>query len=413
MTIAPLIAIAFSAIISRKSSNSWFSPGSMFALSWLFFMLMPILFAPDFFLNYYGLWFIAIIVMSCSSGGIVASVIKNKNTQNNNIQDFASKDYYNRLFFSLNVFNIISLFGLAYLIFYLSAFYQIYQSSNLWFDIPNLISVDRYRETLSYPLLAKYALYFIYPGSIISGILLSYYELNILKKILCICPLLFCIILGIIEGSRTSIILGLILITSSFFGSYVSLINKKPNFSIYKLISIFFVFIMLFITLFVFVQWLRQGLNPIIFEYLFERIRAYFFGYLPAFTLWFANIESVIDINSFLSTFAGPLNLVGALDRDLGFYEPIDISIYNSTNIFTVFRSIVSDFSPLGAIILFFIIGFYFQLEFQKKRKNLFNGIIPISIFYSFTLYSPLISIFHYNSIFFSWVLIFFILKMK
>ena len=48
MMIAPLIAIAFSAIISRKSSNSWFSPGSMFALSWLFFMLMPILFAPDF-----------------------------------------------------------------------------------------------------------------------------------------------------------------------------------------------------------------------------------------------------------------------------------------------------------------------------------------------------------------------------
>ena len=80
-------------------------------------------------------------------------------------------------------------------------------------------------------------------------------------------------------------------------------------------------------------------------------------------------ILKAININSFLSTFAGPLNLLGVIDRDLGFYEPIYINIYNSTNIFTVFRSIVSDFSPLGAIILFFIIGFYFQIEFQKKKK--------------------------------------------
>ena len=94
-----------------------------------------------------------------------------------------------------------------------------------------------------------------------------------------------------------------------------------------------------------------------------------FWQILPAFTLWFANIESTININSFFDNICWTFELVGAIDRDLGFYEPIDISIYNSTNIFTVFRSIVSDFSPLGAIILFFIIGFYFQLEFQKKGK--------------------------------------------
>ena len=61
------------------------------------------------------------------------------------------------------------------------------------------------------------------------------------------------------------------------------------------------------------------------------------------------------------------MNLLQVIQRDLGFYEPIDISVYNSTNIFTVFRSIVSDFSPLGAIILFFIIGFYFYPTSKKK----------------------------------------------
>ena len=53
-----------------------------------------------------------------------------------------------------------------------------------------------------------------------------------------------------------------------------------------------------------------------------------------------------------------------------------------------------------------------FKLVDTKTGKEYeFDGLIWISIFYSFTLYSPLISIFHYNSIFFSWLIIYVIYK--
>ena len=129
--------------------------------------------------------------------------------------------------------------------------------------------------------------------------------------------------------------------------------------------------------------------------------------------IWFETIEGIFEVNSFFSTFAGPMNLFGIIERDLGFYDPIKINKTITTNIFTAFRGFVSDFSLIGSLIISFILGMYLQFVYQRKVDNCLSGIIPISIFYSFTLYSPLISIFHYNSIFFSWVLIFFILKMK
>ena len=107
------------------------------------------------------------------------------------------------------------------------------------------------------------------------------------------------------------------------------------------------------------------------------------------------------------------MNLFGLIERRLGFYDPIEINYYTSTNIFTAFRGLISDFSISGAIIFVFILGFIFQFYFQKNKKNELDGILPISIFYSFIIYSPLISIFHYNSIVFSWFLIYLIFKIN
>ena len=157
---------------------------------------------------------------------------------------------------------------------------------------------------------------------------------------------------------------------------------------------------MLFICFFVAIQWLREGLNEIYFELMVEKLRAYFFGYLSAFTNWFESCD-VLTIKTTLSTFAGPLSLFGILDRELGFYDTININNYVSTNIYTIFRSIVSDFTIPGSILIFFILGVFFSIRISKIKKNAFDGIIPISIFYSLTLYSPLISIFIITVFFF------------
>ena len=150
-------------------------------------------------------------------------------------------------------------------------------------------------------------------------------------------------------------------------------------------------------------------MDPLIIELLVERIRSYFFGYLPAFTYWLGQDHLFIGPTLGLTTFAGPSNLMGMMERPLGFYIPVSIGPGITTNIFSALRGLIIDFSVLGSFVISFIAGFLSQLAFNRVRSGSWVAMVPLSMFYAFTLYSPLISIFHYNSVIVSWVFAFLI----
>jgi len=403
MIIFPVITILASALMARKITGTWLSPGSFFTISWSFFLIVPLLFAPEFKVDLLGIWFIAILSMACAAGSVIAykppsidSLVSNEPNKTNP----------SHLFRPLWVLILISFGGVILLFRHALDTYNFGYYSMGWVSIPNLIAVDRYSGYINYPFIIKYSLYCIYPANLLGGLLLSVRQISFKMKALTVMPLLLALVLGIIEGARTSILLGLVL----FFSAWMSgaMINdphfnkKKP----YLKIAISSGGLILgFTAFFVLIQWLRQGMDSIIVDLLMDRIRAYFFGYLAAFTQWVGESESV-HLSGVLTTFAGPFNLMGVMERSLGFYEPVNISLGISTNIFTALRGLVIDFSIPGAIIITFIMGFFLQLSYQRGISGSIINTLPISMFYAFTLYSPLISIFHYNSILFSWVII-------
>ena len=403
MIIFPVITILASALMARKITGTWLSPGSFFAISWSFFLIVPLLFAPEFKVDLLGIWFIAILSMACAAGSVIAykppsidSLVSNEPNKTNP----------SHLFRPLWVLILISFGGVILLFRHALDTYNFGYYSMGWVSIPNLIAVDRYSGYINYPFIIKYSLYCIYPANLLGGLLLSVRQISFKMKALTVMPLLLALVLGIIEGARTSILLGLVL----FFSAWMSgaMINdphfnkKKP----YLKIAISSGGLILGFTAFFFlIQWLRQGMDSIIVDLLIDLIRAYFFGYLAAFTQWIGTIDSP-NLSGGLTTFAGPFNLLGVMERSLGFYDPANISLGISTNIFTALRGLVIDFSIPGAIIITFIMGFFLQLSYQRGISGSIINTLPISMFYAFTLYSPLISIFHYNSILFSWVII-------
>jgi len=408
MIIFPVITILASALMARKITGTWLSPGSFFAISWSFFLIVPLLFAPEFKVDLLGIWFIAILSMACAAGSVIAykppsidSLVSNEPNKTNP----------SHLFHPLWVLILISFGGVILLFRHALDTYNFGYYSMGWVSIPNLIAVDRYSGYINYPFIIKYSLYCIYPANLLGGLLLSVRQISFKMKALTVMPLLLALVLGIIEGARTSILLGLVL----FFSAWMSgaMINdphfnkKKP----YLKIAISSGGLILgFTAFFVLIQWLRQGMDSIIIDLLIDRIRAYFFGYLAAFTQWIGTIDSP-NLSGGLTTFAGPFNLLGVMERSLGFYDPANISLGISTNIFTALRGLVIDFSIPGSILIAFIVGFFLQLSYQRGISGTIINTLPISIFYAFTLYSPLISIFHYNSILFSWIVIFFPLR--
>ena len=178
-----------------------------------------------------------------------------------------------------------------------------------------------------YPFIIKYSLYFIYPGNLLGGILFGKKNQLTIIKLFSLLPLIAAIILGVIEGARTSLLLGLILFLSSWMSSQIYRYkgNSKLKISYLKFAIGSGIFLSMFTIFFIFIQWIRQGMDAIVTDLLIDRIRAYFFGYLAAFSEWLSR-GAEINYYSGLITFAGPFNLIGVMDRPLGFYDSIYIT---------------------------------------------------------------------------------------
>ena len=398
--ILPITVIAITTIANRFITKSWLAPGTFFSTFWLLMIILPIALASEYYVSLIGVWYIVILNMAICSGAIIAykpkSAMYNKLRFNNNTLAEG--------FILLLILINISLFGIIVLIKFVLSNYQFNNIDTSFLLIPNLISIDRYAGIINYPAIIKYSLYCIYPASLIGGFIFGIRHNQNIQRLISLLPLLIALILGVIEGSRSNVMLSIILFFSAWCATLVYNNNQERKNKL-KIILGIIVIVFGFTGIFIFIQWLRQGMDTLVADLLVQRIRAYYFGYLSAFTQWFEYNREFVFYGG-INTFAGPGNLLGLVDRSFGFYEPINISVGLSTNIYTALRGLIVDFTSFGALIICFSIGYFSQKIYNYVNGGMLMGLIPLSIFYAFTIYSPIISIFHYNSIISSWIIV-------
>ena len=398
----PLITLFSFAIILKRLNSSWLSPPVFFSSLWSFFVLAPLIFAPKYPINSFGLWIITLFVYAVGAGSFIGNnFFKNQiRITNDLINDKTTKP----LFFIVVGMIILSLTGLILLFYFgLSRF----NLSNSLIDLlllPNQFSMDRYTDIVVIPVSIRILMYLLFPASLIAGIVLRFLE-NRWKKILLFSPILLSIGYAFLLTTRSTLILSLVLWFSGFFAAKILNHDEKTNFFNIKSLLITIIFGTSFIGIFILTAWLREAGGEFIFSAMVENIRAYFFGYLSSFTQW-AEIYNYDNLSMGLITFAGPADLMGINERGLGFYNEISILGNSHTNIFTALRGIIHDYSIFGGFIFFLLFGFLSTLAYMKCIQNHILWMIPLSIFYAFTIYSPLISIFNYNSIIASWVIL-------
>jgi len=213
------------------------------------------------------------------------------------------------------------------------------------------------------------------------------------------------IFFGLMETSRFTIITTVVIWYAGILGARIVL-QKNINKFFDKRSKNFFLFAsVLFVILFILLDWLRQAQGELVADLVIERLKAYLFGYLAAFSNW---ITMIYDGSTQFgqATFAGPLSFSGLVERKLGSYSPILISGDLSTNIYSALRGLIMDFSIPGTGIIMILIGWLGSAVYQKVIQGFFFFLVPLTLFYAFTLYSPLISIFHYNSLIMSWIIL-------
>jgi len=398
----PLITLFSFTLILKRLNSSWLSPPVFFSSLWSFFIIVPLIFAPQYPINSYGLWIITLFAYGLGIGSFIGNNFSNNQIIHN--ATLLDKKTFKPLFIIVEGMIILSLIGLILLFYFgLSRF----NLTNSFIDLlllPNQFSMDRYTDVVVMPISIRLMMYFLFPASLTAGVVFRFVDKR-WEKIVLFSPIFISIGYAFILTTRSTIILSLVLWFSGLFAAKILKHDEKANFFNIQSLLLTLLFGATFIGIFVLTAWLREAGGEFIFSAMVENIRAYFFGYLSSFTQWAQNYN-YDNLSMGLITFAGPADLVGLTDRGLGFYNEISILGESHTNIFTALRGIIHDYSIFGGFIFFLLFGLLSTLAFRKCIQNKILWIIPLSIFYAFTIYSPLISIFNYNSIIAAWVIL-------
>jgi len=408
-TFTALIAMTGLAITGYYFHRTWLQPGNFFSLFWLLLTLIPFLIAPENPAYPFGIWYIFSFTLALLLGSLVWPFIDPSTRLGKALTVAAKLDRYAKTLLQLlSVFIILSFMGVVLLLLYGINRYALDMNIFSLSTLPNLYYIDRNTGIFTIPWAVKGFMYFVYTASLLGGLTTRFAEGRM--KLICLLPLLIGLLQGAILAVRSGLLISIVLWLSGWLAVKV-LVNDlkfRPRTVVISLIGF-----SLFIFLFISVKWLRSGADdPFLILYLLENVRISMFGHISAFSTWMRDYHYT-GLSFGSNTFSGPLDLIGIQEREIGYYkENVLLSSALYTNVFTVFRGLVQDFSIPGTLVVAFGSGMAASISFDRCLHGKFIWLIPLSLFYTFTMYSPIISIFNYSSVMMAWVIFFVVLSL-
>lgn len=122
-------------------------------------------------------------------------------------------------------------------------------------------------------------------------------------------------------------------------------------------------------------------------------------GHVYAFRDWFERDASLIPLTFGSRTFAGVFELLGLGIREIGIYG--DNNVYfadSSTNVYSALRGVTEDLGIPLAVVATFLAGFV-SGRIRAGSPNAAKNRAWLSVLLAWTIWSPIASIFSYNSL--------------
>ena len=412
--IVPLISLGFIGIFNRINLKSWLAPATIFSMLWFSLLSTTLFVAPELPIYSFGVWYILGISLALTMGSLLVPNNTLPDSEKYNTIESVKLFFFTRsnlILLVIAIFCLISIVGIFVLLLFGVKRYGLSFNMFSIISLPGQLYDDRDAGILLIHWYIRYLTYFIMPSSLLGGILIPFE--NYPRKIICYSPIILAILIGMVYTTRASILLSIILFISGLFSSYIILKIDENYFSSFRSLINFASLLVFLLFSWVFLQWLRGGVDSeFIFYPIINSIKSAVLGSSTVFTTWLQNYKQY-SLAFGLYTFAGPMDIIGFNNRQLGFYSEF-ISLPNGySNIYTAFRGLIHDFSITGSIFICFFIGIFAQLSYRRCRDGNVIWLMPLSLFFAFTLFSPFISIFSSNSVTMAWVISFIILFNK
>ena len=267
------------------------------------------------------------------------------------------------------------------------------------FEIANQNAIDRYSGALQLGFLYKISTIFSFSLAFIFGAVLAT-KSEFKTKLLFTIYILLLLLDSVMMAARAGLLLQLAAVSSSYFlikymteeQGYFRVNATKLKTAILGLVILFLFFVV--------IQVFRGGKEEFDILAISSHVLTWFIGYIPAFDVWISD-NYAFELTLGGRTFAGLADLFNILTRSGGVYEAVNIGEGRVSNVYTVFRGLIEDFSIMGASLILLTLGLLFVTCLNRVLNSsqitlpfLFLNMVVYFFFWSFVI-NPFI----YNSI--------------
>lgn len=407
--------ILLNACVIRYFVGSWVFPSCLFLLFWFFMTFFPLVMIWDAPINPVGVGYIALLLFFFS----FSSLFFNWRNAYKISVELKSRVVYFDTSFLCAVFFIFSVSAVLFVFLQvLSVGFTLKDLVFNFFDVASGYATKRYSGDLDNGIYAKSSLSLAYLSVLVGGLIYNVRNTKMYKALILGASFLPSILVMVFQSSKGLFFLSIALffgsvLVSRFFYGRVFLFDKKSVYFAIKAALIAFPLVV--------ISFLSRGLYNESADYAINRVLRYLYsyssGHLYAFSDWFSNYAGERSVLSYKDvpltygfyTFMSFFRLAGD-DRVLpmGTYdEYYDYNDQVVSNIFTMFRGLITDFGFFGSLIAFFVFGIFVNLVFYvflRSRMPVFTTALFV-FFVGFFYISYLISFFTWTIIPFVFIL--------
>jgi oligosaccharide repeat unit polymerase len=415
---SPWLAYAVLLIVmaaSRLRCGSWFAPAAFVGIVWAFFIGASLCIV-DYPIPGRGLWMLVMLIVAMQLGALIAHELQPQSRPSISpgwpkVSD--SLIVHCRRYAMLC--SAIALAGCLYLL--LTSL----EKFGLPFTPLGVLEVGAKWTLLRYddvfePWSVRVLVTWFHPAALLGGTLFACSSRRT-DRAIAVLTLLPSVLYGVFIGAKAAILLGL----TCWIGGVIATLSVRsqgrfPLFTVKRLVLLLVTGAGL-LGMFASINAVRDSSRQQDFVLRAEetQLKDYLFGSPAAFAAWYAHSDTdATGAEWGAQTFANAFDLLHLKSRIIGRYtETSNVIGTELTNVYTLFRGLIEDFTTGGAALIAACIGggagWVYGMRSRKPRVALFW----LSAFYAALLFSPLISLFSFNGALLAWLVGWFVFVRK
>lgn len=412
-----------SLLLVRKKTGSKFSPVSVFLAIWIFFLFGALITQYDQPVNTLAILYIVIANHVFASSTLVFNFSRKSVSGTNNF--FLTTKLVKKLrasFYYIGFVSVIFVFA--------NVKRQGFNLEDFLFNsvgLSNEYISRRYQGDIEVNVYSIFGLLLAYMSAVLGGILFNLSMFKVGNKMSIIFfSLLPALLTMLTQGAKGSFFLAIFYFLGGQIFAKITTNDEKSLIGSFGYIQLFFISVL--ISAFLFITFLSRGNESTNFFLFWNYLSSYAFASLFAFSDWFSFYISHESITKFVDKdLSYGFETFTSLFKSLGSQRPVVPGYYDEyysynnlgTNIYTIFRGLISDFSIFGSVIAVFLFGLFVNLMYYLKRfANSFSPLASAvlvmcpAVFYN----SIQISLFIWNGtfvLFFLLMLYFFLIRIN